>query len=416
MKITLPSAELCARCKGRGYCGKPCPLLAKLRAGMPKPKLAFSGATPPEIFVGRHNYPYVYAGILAPETYEDTSEYSMPEKWHEKRLSIKEILALRGELVYSRFRLNIKSVRSGWRNKATRLLSVMQETAMASKPTMAEFRLRRPPAKRFLLESHVPIIGNPAPLIKARLEENPHVERKVEYLVNDTDAKASEAIEELYRARIEVSNIIKVLSAGLLGTKTRRKLVPTRWAVTAVDDTLSKKMLEEIRYYDEISEFMLFHAEYLGNHYEFLLLPDKFAFEVLEAKMPGSVWNPSMKLVVMQDYEGFHGRKSYASNVTGAYYANRLALCEYLMRVKRQASCLVMRECRPEYYAPCGVGILREASRQAFRNKPERFSNLHNALEAANQRLRLPVEEFTKRSWLLKNFGKQQKLDRWLKT
>ena len=51
--------------------------------------------------------------------------------------------------------------------------------------------------------------------------------------------------------------------------------------------------------------------------------------------MSESVWNPQGSLYLAQDYEGFNGRKEYADDVTGAYYANRLALVEYLEKIKR---------------------------------------------------------------------------------
>ncbi|MEK6820547.1 MAG: hypothetical protein AABX71_02440, partial [Nanoarchaeota archaeon] len=137
---------------------------------------------------------------------------------------------------------------------------------------------------------------------------------------------------------------------------------------------------------------------------------------VIEAKIPGSVWNPSLssQIYLMQDYESFQGRKNYADDVTGAYYVNRLALCEYLESRKRQCSCLVMRECKPEYYAPCGVGILREASRQAFKNKPETFPTIQEALKKAQERMRLNVSIFTNQSWLLSEYGKQKRLIQWI--
>ncbi len=404
------NSELCSRCKGRGWCGKTCPILAKFLKYFPKNKLHFSGSSPPEIFVGRYGYPQVNTGILSPQEYGKTEEYSLPEIWHKKGFNIEKILNLRSRLIYARFKSKIKDVR-----KQKRLLSLMQEISLAYKHVDTEVFLKKPPKYNLNINSYTPIIGNPAPLKSARLEENPKVKRKVDYIVGDVDIKAVTAINELYKAKISVSGIIKVLSAGLLGTETRRKLVPSRWSITAVDDTISKVLLEKIRYYQEISEISLFHSEYIGNHYEFLLLPDKFAFEVIEAKIPGSVWNPllSGRVNIMQDYESFQGRKSYAANVTGAYYSNRLALCEYLEKEKRQASCLVMRECRPEYYAPCGVGILREASRQAFKTKPETFSTIKQALQKAQTRLKLPVSVFKDKSWLLKEYGKQRRLSQW---
>jgi len=402
----LFNSELCARCKGRGYCGKSCPILAKFNF-FGKTKTHFSGSSPPEIFVGRIGYPQINTGILSPEEYGDTSSFSMPEIWYEKNFSIKQILDLRSRLIYARFKSNIKEAR-----KSSKFLALMQEISMADKKVDTEIFLKKPPKFDINIDKHIPIIGNPAPLLNARLEENPHVPKKVEYLAGDTDIKAIQAINELYQANIQISNIIKVLSAGLLGLGIRRKLVPTRWAITATDDTISKLLLEKIRYYPEISEILLFHSEYLGNHYEFLLLPDKFSFEVIEAKLTGSVWNPVGPLYLAIDYEQFTGRKNYAANVTGAYYSNRLALCEYLEQIKKQASCLVMRECKPEYYAPLGVGILREASRDAFLKKPEKFLSINQALEQAQKRLRLPTSVFKNNSWLLKEYKKQTRLSK----
>lgn len=402
-------SEVCARCKGRGYCGKRCKILAKIKQFFPKTKTHFSGSSPPEIFVGRQGYPVVNTGILSPDEYGSTEEMSMPELWYEKNLSIQQVLNHRGQLIYSRFKSKISDARS---NK--KFLSTMQEISLAHKSVSTEVFLKKPVRVHALIDKHVPIIGNPAPLKKIILEENPKVEKKVDYLVSDTDNKAVSSMEELYKSGIGISNIIKILSAGMLGLKKNRKLVPTRWSVTATDDTLSKFLLDKIRFYPEISEILVFHGDYVGNYYEFLLLPDKFSFEVIEAKMSGSVWNPfSKSTVLMQDYEGFSGRKTYASNVTGAYYSNRLALCEYLERVQRQASCLVMRECRPEYYAPLGTGILREASRAAFSNKPEKFNTLEEAFLRIQGRMKLPISLFRNKSQLLKEHGKQTRLSKW---
>jgi len=402
-------SKLCIKCKGRGYCGKPCPILSKISEFLPKAKTHFSGSSPPEIFVGRHNYPFVNTGILSPTEYGKTEELSMPEIWHEKKFSINDILKLRGKLIYARFKSNIKDAR-----KQGKMLQLMQEISLADKKVDTEIFLKKPPKLNFDLNKESPIIGNPAPLKYARLEENPHVPKKTEYLANDTHVKANIAIKELYESKIQVSNIIKVLSAGLLGKKISRKLVPTRWAITATDDTISKLLLDKIRYYQETSEILLFHGDYVGNHYEFLLLPDKFAFDVIEAYMSGSIWNQfSPKVNLSQDYETFKGRKTYAGNVTGAYYTARLAVCEYLEKIKKQASCLVMREERPEYNAPLGVGILRELGREAFKRKPEKFSTIQQALETAQTRLRLPVSVFKNKSWLLKEYGKQKRLSSW---
>jgi DNA repair protein NreA len=396
--------ELCFRCKGRGFCGKPCRIYSKIKDFTPKTKKHFSGSRPPEIFVGRFNYPKVSAGILSPDFIEDTTELSMPEVWHNKNLSIDNILTNRSKLIYGKFEVAVKGSKN-------RFLSLMQEISMAKRSVSTEFFLKKVPRMTLEMNKYSAAIGNPAPLDYAKIQENTAILPKVDYLVSDTDAKSVTALNELYKSQVPTSNIIKVLSAGLLGMKTKRRLVPTRWAITAVDDTLSKNLLKRIKFYPEISDILVFHGYYVGNHYEFLLLPEKFSFEVIEAYASGSVWNPlSKEIKYSQDYEGFNGRKEYASNVTGAYYTARLVLTEYLERIKRQAYCIVFREERPEYYAPLGVGILRELGREAFLKPPERFSRVEEALTKMSSRLRIPIEQFKERSALLKDFGKQKKI------
>lgn len=402
--------ELCARCRGRGFCKKPCKIYSKIKDFTPKTKIHFSGNSPPEIFVGRFNYPDISAGILAPETSEETENFTFPEIWHENKYSIDTILTNRSKLIYGKFQTQIKKPRTTTKN---RFIGLMQEISMAYKSVSTEFFLRKPPTMRLEINKHLPLIGNPAPLQYARLQENPKIKPKVDYLVSDTEAKAATAMKELYKANIQISNINKILSAGLLGLKTQRKLVPTRWSITAVDDTLSKFLLEKIRYYPEISEILLFNGEYNGNHYEILLLPDKFSFEVLEAEISGSLWNQTGHVSIMKDYELFHGRKTYADEVTGAYYANRLALAEYLEKIKRQATAIFMREVGPEYYAPLGVGILREVTRAAFQKQPEKFNTIEQALTQAQTRLRIPIQTWTSQSVILKEFGKQKRLSQW---
>jgi len=355
----------------------------------------FSGSTPPEIFVGRWNYPNVYAGILSPNEYGDTSLLSSPEAWRAGNLSIADILSQRQKLIYARTSSHIKKQESKFH-------AVFHEVAMTHKSVATEFKLKNTITKNEEQASNSPLISKAGEIESARLQENAPVKPKIDYLVNDSEIKSKNAILELDKSRIQTSAIIKILSAGLLGLKNNRKMVPTKWSITAVDDIVSKEKLKKIKTYPEISEICLFNAEYLGNHYEFLLLPGSFFFEVIEISMKN--------LGVWQDHESFFPRRTYADDVTGAYYANRIALSEHLEKIKRQCQCLVLREVRPEYNVPLGVGILRETSREAFSKTPERFNTLKEALAKAQSRLKLPIEKWLSRSILLKNYGKQKTL------
>ena len=131
--------ELCIRCKGKGLCGKPCPILSRFQM-LGKIKTEFSGSSPPEVFVGRHNYPNISAGILAPQELGETQAYSSPELWFENNFSIANILRLRGKLIYAKFKANIQ----GGNNK---FLSLMQEISMADRKVDTEIILKKAPSQ-----------------------------------------------------------------------------------------------------------------------------------------------------------------------------------------------------------------------------------------------------------------------------
>jgi hypothetical protein len=400
------ASSLCIRCKGKGLCGQPCKILNKFIDSLPQVKTHFSGSTPPEIFVGRANYPNVFSGILSPNQHGNTEIFSTPEQWYKNKLSIDDILGYRGQMIYARKTSHIKSEKNN--------NSAFQELALASKPVSTEFFLEKKPKIGFSADKIFHPMTHPAILKKAILEENPIVPQKVDYLTGDYDVKAITALKELYKNRIPTSHLQKLLSAGLLGVKPKRILVPTRWSITAVDDILSKSLLEKIKYYPELNEIILFHNYYNGNHYEILLLPDTFSFEVIEIDFSNNVWN-NQELSYMQDYEGFFNRKTYAKNVTGAYYANRLAIVEYLERIKKQASVLIIREVRQEYYAPLGVGILRETTRDILNKQPQKPKDINHSLELMQLRLKSQVEKIKNISIILKNYKKQLKINSFLK-
>jgi hypothetical protein len=283
----------------------------------------------------------------------------------------------------------------------------MQEIAMASKPIGTEMFLKNTPKTHLEINKYSSIITNFAPLENARLQENIKVESKVDYLISDIHVKANDAIKELYQSGVKISNINKLLSAGLLGLKLKRKLIPTRWSITAVDDNIGKELLKKVRTYKEIDTFAVFHAEYLGNHYEVILLPGNFNFEIIEADIKNNNIN------FWQDYESFYGRKDYAKEVVGGYYVARLATLEYLEKIKRQANVLILREITNDYYAHLGVGILREICRDSF-NYQEKFDSLNECLDKIQERLNIKIDIFKEKSILLKNHGKQKRLSEFI--
>ncbi len=392
---------LCIKCKGKGLCGHPCRILAKFKQNAPKPKLHFSGKSAPELFVGRIGYPNVNAGILTPSENDNISNFPSAEEWAKQNFSIANILRLRGQLIYGKSQMNTKI--------PSRLKQVTQELALSSKPVSTEIFLKKKPTFQFTIDKVFQPMTNPAPLKKAILEENIHVPKKVDYLINDTDIKSVDAIKELYAANTKIDHLQKLLSIGLLGKKLARRMVPTRWSITATDDTISKQHLEKIRYFNQINQITLYSGNFLGNYIEALLLPGPFSFEAIECWTSGSTYSDHKDEFVI-DYEGFNGRKKYAFNVAGGYYATRLPLTECLLKIKRQATVLTFREIHPEYYAPLGVGIVRETARRTFSSQPKHFDTIDDALADMQTRITIPTKQIKQKSWILNNYGKQKSI------
>jgi hypothetical protein len=88
----------------------------------------------------------------------------------------------------------------------------------------------------------------------------------------------------------------------------------------------------------------------------------------------------------------------------------RLPLTEHLLKTKRQATVLMFREIRPEYYAPLGVGIVRETARRTFQNPPKYFDTIQEAFQNIQTRIKTSIEIIKEKSWLLNNYGKQKSI------
>lgn len=350
-----------------------------------------------DIFIGKFNYPNVYTGYLAPISHQENADkLSMPEEWYKNNLKIEDIIKARCSLINSRFTSHTQSAKG-------KLIDTLKEVAMAKKPVDVEFFLKKKPQVKIDLDVWSPPVGNPAPLLNAVPQENISIHNKVENLVEDNYVKASDALMELHKINFSVSSMIKFLSAGLLGVKKERKLVPSRWSTTAVDNIISNNLIKDIKRYEWINDYCVFRGEYLGNSYTILLLPQEWSFEVIEFELGGNNY--------WQDYEDNYGRKNYAQSVTGAYYANRLAVAEYLHNKKKQAGVMFIREINKNvYWAPLGVGILREVSRDAF-NKPfKKFSALNETFEHIRETSKIPLEKINEISILLGEKRQQTKL------
>jgi hypothetical protein len=177
-----------------------------------------------------------------------------------------------------------------------------------------------------------------------------------------------------------------------------------------VDDIISKNLAEEVKTFPEINEYRVYESVYLDNVFEILMIPAAWSYESMEAWYPGTVWNPhGRSTAIFSDYEGNDGRTTYAQ-LGGCYYSARLAVCEQLIKERRQATVIVLREARPGYIMPVGVWQVRENVRNAMRQKPHLFNTLAESLKFISGRFEIPLRRWIMQSELLKKALFQKKI------
>ena len=400
--------SICVLCKGsRLLCGKTrCPIMLKTNYFLKSiPLMAsenISGVSPPTVFIGRIGYPYVYAGPLVPPIHEDTSLFDAPEHWFGKTMD--EIVGFRSLLVRGKHRVNVNKF-----NTAGKIMDQTRDLALAANSVDMELNLTKKPRGFIYMDDDIQPFGPSAPIRNLHVG-NAKFEQRIENVFYDTDLKAVHAVRELYTKGVQVTKIQRAFSVGAFGIEKNRKLVPTRWSITAVDDIVSKDLMHQVKTFPEINEVRVYESIYLDNVFEVIMIPDRWSYESIEAWYPGTVWNPTGKETVMfGDWETNNGRTTYAQ-IGGCYYSARLAVCELLVKERRQATVVVLREARPGYIMPVGVWQVRENVRNAMRQKPYLFKSVEESLKFVRGRFEIPLQRWLLQSTLLKKALFQKKL------
>ncbi len=383
-----------------------CPICAKaysqikIKNLIVKENFSTEGVAP---FIGRYGYPYINIGILAPpEETDETWLYDAPKYWSYKNFQIPKIVEFRSSLINSREKISVKQ-----RNN---FLELNQEISMSSKPVDIDINLKDKPKFRINYDNFMAPTGPYADLEKAKLTENPKIHTKVQKVHYDTDLKANEALIYLYENNFDENFLSRILSVGNVGIGKNRKLVPTRWSLTATHDTLGKHLTEEIKKYGHIN-YSAFFGGYLGNYYLILCFPEVWSYELFEMHI-------SNQNRYTTDYEPYEGRKYYAENTAGGYYTVRLGILEKLRELKRQGSVLALRFITGDYTLPLGVWVTLEATRKAMQNRPIEFSSRELMLEytkkLAQKKFNFDLDNILENSILLKNIKQQSKLVKFL--
>ena len=319
----------------------------------------------PNLLIGDYGYPNVNAGFLSTDEYKTNDS---PKEWvlNPTEFDLAKIIQLRSSLINSKTNVSVKTKSSQFSDK-------LKEISLSIKPVDADVSFDK--KVHFNLSMNADLLPHgPSTILKnLKITENPKIPTAVEKIESDIDFKANSAILELYKKKFDEHYLTKILSAGNLGTKLQRKIVPTKWAITAVDDTVGKDILSTI-INAEAHPLSVFFGGYMGNYYFIIVFPGPWSFELFETYVGPGLSDPS-NFESSHDYEGSFGRKDYASETVGGYYASRLAILEYLQKMRMIGRVLVLRFITDEYWAPLGVWVVREASRNALTSSKIEFES-----------------------------------------
>ncbi|BCU68462.1 hypothetical protein HS7_18990 [Sulfolobales archaeon HS-7] len=398
-------AELCVRCKGHKLlCGLlTCPLTERFRATINisarirkfNNQFSVNGSTPPSVLVGEKFYPKINVMLnVPPEVYGDEArKYEDPIGWWGKA-SLNDIIRYRSSMLYLSNRVDVKDP---WKLYEKEI----SPSAISHTPVSTEAKIEQSiiPTLRF-----DGVIYPRGPTVKAnnvRITDDPKIDEVMEKVIFD-DIKASTAIKELYSNGTAIYKIIQALSLGLLGERKNRKLVPTRWAITAVDTTISKSILNSIREYQEYDRISLFYSKYLGNKFFVILYPSKYQSTWIEIWHPMTPWSGDLAIVELK--EDYFGKYEY---MDGGYMAARLSILEHLNSMKRQAGVIIIREITSDYFAPVGNWHIRETVKNL--SKMGDFENLEDTLRFVKNRLTANIDLMSLRS--IKTVLGQRRID-----
>ncbi|RAP49919.1 MAG: hypothetical protein BZ133_06735 [Methanosphaera sp. SHI613] len=337
------------------------------------------GTTPPSVFIGTYNYPKVFAGPLLAPSYEDSAIMDNPEAWVNNSTTQQEIISYRLNLVRGKQTIGITDLENNYIEK-------LQEISMASKSIQSEAEFNKKPRGMTFSAENAP--HGPSAVLKKFDIDNVKWDHQLEKTYYDTDLKAADAVEILHEKDIPFSQIQKAFSVGTMGVKDNRKLVPTRWSITAVDTTIADRLLDKVKYYSQLDTYRVYEFSSLNNYYAILEIPSPWQYEWMEAFLDIN----GKGTMIFTDYENNKGKKEY-SRVGGCYYTAKMAILEQLERDKLQAGCIVFREA-DENYIPLGVFNVRENIRHAMSSPYKEFETLNNALDYIETKLKLTVKDF----------------------
>jgi hypothetical protein len=328
-----------------------------------KPQKEIEGVGSSSI-VGEKNYPFLKIHNVSTQD-KNNSFFKSGEVVKKEYKDIFKIKAK--NILGSTQDTNIRNINDRLKNEISNIYKSKKEIEFTS-----EFE-KELKFNKVVLNKVSGIVGSKNPLLTLSANENSKTSKQIEKYTQ-TDIKAKEAIITLYERGVNEHQIINLLALGEFGININKKLVPTKWSITAYDQTIEKHLHKKIINYPSIENFEIYYYKNKSDTHIMILLPDTYMGEHFEDwhNDSDSVSEPQVGV----DYVGFDNRlRTSEPNNAGGYYATKIAINEYLNSRKKQASFIAIRIIR-NYDVPLGVVFVRECVRECLKNQVLKTSTL----------------------------------------
>jgi len=345
------------------------------------------GSTPPSVFIGSWGYPKVFAGPMLVPEHGDTSLVDTPERWIPEGVVTQDVVGFRLNLVRGKQQVGITDLDN-------KLIGKLREISLSSRSVESEATFINKPIGQSFTDEHTP--HGPSAMLRDFDTEIARWDKSLENVYYDGDLRARDAVLDLYKKDVPFSRIQKAFSIGAMGTDKRRRLVPTRWSITACDTALADIMLDDVRHNTVIDRYRVYEFDSLNNYYAVILAPTPWQYEWIEAFMHVM----GNEEAIFADHEYTTGKKEY-SCVGGCYYSCKFGVLEALSKRAEQAGAIILREAY-KGYVPLGVFNVRENVRAAMQQPFKEFGSLKDTLAYLTPKFRIPISKYIKTSTLLK--------------
>lgn len=316
--------------------------------------------------VGEKNYPFLATHNISNE--EKSSSFF--ETGNLVKKSYDDILPLKAKSILGSTNKNyIKKPR-------TKIVEELRDIYKSKKAVEMQSTFEKELIFNKILTSKVSgVMGSQNELTKLEAQENTSTSNKIEKFTQN-DIKAREAIISLYEKGINEHQIINLLALGSFGIDINRKLVPTKWAISAYDQTIEKYLHKKILNNNVINEYEIYHDLDKGNDFIIILIPDHFNAEIVETwdvsgldqEALSGKWKTNKKTIIEVDYVGNDNKlKTKEPQTAGGFWATKSPIHRFLDERKKQASYISIRFI-DNYEIPLGVVFVRECVRKALNN------------------------------------------------